>query len=46
MAELDARSDGRLSSLRSQSIKMHQQRFRALLDQPDYRELYDFCAAA
>lgn len=43
MAEMDARSDGRLARLRHDAIVLHQERFQALLQQDVYRDLYAFC---
>ncbi len=45
MADLDAKSDGRLSALREQAVALHQERFKGLMKQTFYRDLYDFCVA-
>ncbi|MEL7116415.1 MAG: glycosyltransferase family 2 protein [Pseudomonadota bacterium] len=43
MDAFDRESGGRLSRLRAKSIKLHQARFRDLLEEPFYRALYAFC---
>ncbi len=45
MAYLDAQSGGVLEKLRAESLALHQARFKALLKEPDYRDLYEFCAS-
>lgn len=46
MAELDALSEGKLSKLRTKSIARHRKRVKALLQEPDYRALYEHCLTA
>ena len=46
MAELNARSGGQLETLRQKSLELHQKRFEALLKEPVYKDLYEFCANA
>lgn len=43
MAELDARSSGRLQRLRRHAIQAHQSRFEELMGDAQYRALYDHC---
>ena len=45
MAVLDAQSGGKLGELRLKSLEMHQARFKALMKEPQYRDLYEFCAS-
>lgn len=44
MAALNAQSGGRLEALRIASVKHHLARFKALMAEPAYRELYAFCS--
>jgi len=46
MADLNARSEGRLEELRIKSLNLHQERFKKLLKEPVYKDLYEFCTNA
>ncbi len=43
MIELDEQSGGKLMQLRSDSIKIHQDRFAKLMEMKAHRDLYAFC---
>lgn len=45
MAELDRASGGVLGALRKDAIALHQQRFKTLMDEEGFRELFEFCQA-
>ena len=45
MVELDAMSGGALGDLRFKALRLHRQRFLDLIEEPDYKELYEFCKA-